>query len=124
MFSTIRKSAVVVAALGAFGLGGAAIAGAAGSGTDSSGDRQERAFPGGPGGPGAGETALTGDTKTKVEAAVKAKYPNATIERTETNAGSGAPYESHVTTSDGTELEVLVSTDFAVVGANEHPARP
>ena len=78
----------------------------------------------GPGGRRPNETALTGDTKTKVEAAVKAKYPNATILRTETNGDSRAPYESHVKTSDGKELEVLVSKDFAVVGAEERPAHP
>src|SRR4051812_24688189 len=77
---------------------------------------------GGPGGPG--ETALTGDTKDKVEAAVKDKYPGATIVRTATNNPSDAPYESHITTSDGKELEVLVSKDFEVVKANERPARP
>jgi len=76
------------------------------------------------GGPGRGEKALTGDTKTKVEAAVKAKYPGATIVRTETNGDSAAPYESHIKTSDGKELEVLVSKDFAVVDAREHPAHP
>jgi hypothetical protein len=80
---------------------------------------------GGPGGgPGAGETALTGDTKDKVEAAVKAKYPGATILRTETNGDSAAAYESHITTSDGKELEVLVNKSFEVVDAREHPARP
>ncbi len=79
---------------------------------------------GGPGGPGAGETALTGDTKDKVEAAVLAKYAGATIERTETNGDSAAPYESHITTSAGKELEVLVSKDFKVLDAREHPARP
>ena len=79
---------------------------------------------GGRGGRGAGETALTGDTKTKVEAAVKAKYPGATIVRAETNGDSSAPYESHIKTSAGTELEVLVSKDFAVVDAREHPAHP
>ena len=78
----------------------------------------------GPGGPGAGEKALTGATKTKVEAAVKAKYPGATIDRTETNGDSAAPYESHITTSAGKRLEVLVSKDFEVVGAREHPAHP
>ena len=77
---------------------------------------------GGPGGPG--ETGLTGDTKEKVEAAVLAEYPGATIVRTETNADSSAPYESHITTGDGKELEVLVSKDFKVVDAREHPARP
>jgi uncharacterized membrane protein YkoI len=71
-----------------------------------------------------GETALTGDTKTKVEAAVLAKYPGATIVRTETNKDSSAPYESHIKTSDGKELEVTVSKDFEVVAANEHPRRP
>jgi hypothetical protein len=76
------------------------------------------------GGPGGGETALTGDTKAKVEAAVKARYSGATIERTETNGDSAAPYESHITTQAGDELEVLVSKDFKVVDAREHPARP
>ena len=79
---------------------------------------------GGPGGPGHGETALTGDTKAKVEAAVLAKYSGASIVRTETNRDSSAPYESHIKTSAGKELEVLVSNDFKVVDAREHPARP
>jgi len=75
----------------------------------------------GPGGPGGrGETALTGDTKQKVEAAVLAKYSGATIVRTETNGDGSAPYESHVRTSAGKELEVHVSKDFDVVDAVEH----
>jgi len=86
---------------------------------------QGRGGKGGPGGRhGGGETALTGDTKEKVEAAVKDKYQGATIVRTETNGDSAAPYESHIRTSAGTELEVLVSKDFAVVDAPDHPARP
>jgi uncharacterized membrane protein YkoI len=73
---------------------------------------------------GAGETALTGDTKDKVEAAALAKLPGATILRTETNNDSTAPYESHVRKSDGTEAEVLVSKTFDVVAVHERPARP
>ena len=76
------------------------------------------------GGRGPGETALTGDTKDKVEAAVLAKYAGATIVRTKTNGDSSAPYESHIKTSAGKELEVLVSKDFKVLDAREHPARP
>jgi uncharacterized membrane protein YkoI len=72
---------------------------------------------GGPGGKRGNETPLTGDTKDKVEAAVLAKYSGATIVRTETNGDSAAPYESHITTKDGKELEVLVSRDFTVVDA-------
>ena len=77
---------------------------------------------GGPG--GRNETPLTGDVKDQVEAAVRARYPGATILRTETNGDSTAPYESHIRTSAGTELEVLVSASFAVVEAREHPTRP
>jgi hypothetical protein len=196
MHKMIRKSAVTVAALGAFGLGGSALAGAAGTSSKTptapppqrqelSSDaaakvkaaaldkvpgatvlRTEAGGPygtayhahiktsggtlqvvlvdssfkatavqadkgrgpggrGGPGGPGgAGETPLTGDTKDKVEAAVLAKYAGATIVRTETNNDATAPYESHIRTSDGKELEVLVSDAFAVVTARERPARP
>jgi uncharacterized membrane protein YkoI len=71
----------------------------------------------GPGGPRGDETALTGDKKAGVEAAVLAKYAGAKIVRTETNADGGAPYESHITTTAGKELEVLVSNDFKVVEA-------
>ena len=70
------------------------------------------------------ETPLTGDTKSKVEAAVLAKYPGATIERTETNTDGSAPYESHIKTSAGTELKVHVGKDFAVTDARQHPAHP
>jgi hypothetical protein len=72
---------------------------------------------GGPGGRRGNETPLTGDTKDEVEAAVLAKYAGATIVRTETNGDSAAPYESHITTKDGKELEVLVSKDFKVLDA-------
>jgi hypothetical protein len=86
------------------------------------GGRGRHGAPGGPGGPG--ETALTGTTKQKVEAAVLARYAGATIVRTETNRDSSAPYESHITASGGRQLEVLVSRDFNVVDANAQPAHP
>ncbi len=199
MLSTIRKTAMTVAALAALALGGSALAGAAdkpspsGTPKDRGHDQREalssavaakvkaaaldkvpgatvlRTESGGPdnsayhahiktsggalkvvlvdssfkatavkaddhrggkgrgdhhGGRGAGETPLTGDTKSKVEAAVLAKYSGATIERTETNGDGGAPYESHIKTSAGKELEVHVSKAFEVVDASEHPAHP
>jgi hypothetical protein len=60
------------------------------------------------------ETLLTGDTKTKVEAAVLAAYPGATIQRTETD--SEGVYESHIVTADGQELIIGVGAAFAVTG--------
>lgn len=62
----------------------------------------------------ADEELLTGDTKTQVEEAVLAEYPDATIERTETD--SGGVYESHIVTADGERLTVLVGEDFTVTG--------
>jgi hypothetical protein len=60
------------------------------------------------------ETLLTGDTKTSVERAVLARYPGATIERTETD--SDGVYESHIVTTDGRHVIVQVGKDFAVTG--------
>jgi hypothetical protein len=60
------------------------------------------------------EELLTGDTKSKVEDAVLAQYPDATIERTETD--SDGVYESHVVTADGERLIVQVGEDFSVTG--------
>ncbi len=200
MLSSIRKSTLTVAALGALGLGGAAVAGATGTASPSAtpqarpdrdalsadvaakvkaaalakvpGATVLRTEAGGPygtpyhahikasdgklqvvlvdssfkatavqadqgrhgaRGPGGGrgpggrhgdETPLTGDTKAKVEAAVLAKYAGATIVRTETNSDGSAPYESHIKTSDGKELEVHVSKDFKPLDAQERPAHP
>src|SRR4051794_1000712 len=73
---------------------------------------------------GRDETPLTGDTKQKVEDAVLAKYPGATIVRSETNADGGSAYEAHITTTGGKQLEVLVNQQFEVVGADERPAHP
>ena len=60
------------------------------------------------------EELLTGDPRTQVEEAVLAEYPDATIERTETD--SGGVYESHIVTADGEHLTVLVGEDFTVTG--------
>ncbi len=76
------------------------------SGTSTSSAADERGRP--------DEELLTGDTKAQVEEAVLAEYPDATIERTETD--SGGVYESHIVTADGDRLTVLVGEDFAVTG--------
>jgi hypothetical protein len=79
---------------------------------------------GGQGGPhqanGKTEVVLTGDTATKVEAAVKAAQPGATIERMETDA-DGATYEAHITKADGTRATVLLDANFKVTGTQAGP---
>jgi hypothetical protein len=62
------------------------------------------------------EQLLTGDTKAQVEKAVLAEYPDATIERTESD--SDGVYESHIVTTDGQYLTVHVGEDFAVTGTD------
>ena len=82
---------------------------------------------GGPRGPhqanGKTEEVLTGDTATKVEAAVKAAQPDATIERMETDA-DGATYEAHITKADGTRATVLLDANFTVTETQEGQGGP
>jgi hypothetical protein len=59
------------------------------------------------------EKLLTGTTKEKVTAAVTKKYPNATIQRVETD--SDGVYEAHVV-NGGTEMIVQVGKDFTITG--------
>jgi hypothetical protein len=69
------------------------------------------------------EQPLSGDVASKVRNAALAKVPGGTIERVETDADHGSPYEAHVRKSDGTELEVLVNKSFEVTAVNQmqHP---
>ena len=69
------------------------------------------------------ETLLTGETASKVRAAAHAKVPGGTIERVETDADTGSPYEAHVKKSDGSEVIVYVDANFNVTstGTMGHP---
>jgi hypothetical protein len=126
-----RKFIIGIAALGSFGAGAAAansfstasaatptvavaaspsVAAAAVDTTAT--DQADR-----PSGPhsanGITEEVLTGDTATSVEAAVKAAYPDATIDRMETDA-EGATYEAHITKADGSDATVKLDASFAI----------
>lgn len=87
----------------------ATASGTAGSGGAARGPHQAN---------GKTEEILTGDTAAKVEAAVKAAQPGATIERMETDA-DGATYEAHIAKADGTSATVLLDDNFAVTGTQE-----
>jgi hypothetical protein len=96
------------------------------SGTDTSATDTDAASDtaGEPAGPhtanGITEEVLTGDTAGSVEAAVLAAYPDATIERMETDA-EGAVYEAHVTRADGSRATVKLDASFAVTGTETGP---
>jgi uncharacterized membrane protein YkoI len=120
---------MLAAVIGGGAIGAAAIPAMADDGTgtssssttapdgNSAGYGSGYGTPGGQGGPhqanGKTEEVLTGDTATKVEAAVKAAQPDATIERMETDA-DGATYEAHITKADGTRATVLLDANFTV----------
>lgn len=117
-----RTHLTVAAATAAAFVGGSAIAGAAGtSTTPSASSTATQPSAKDRGGRGAGETALTGETKTKVEAAALAKVPGGTVLRSETD--NGGVYEAHVRKADGTEVEVKVDKDFTVTAVNAFSGR-
>jgi hypothetical protein len=133
MPNTIAKGLMAIAAAGALALGGSALAGAAGQTTTTQGSTApgygaqsqppsasapDPSKGGHVGANGQRETLLTGDTAAKVKAAALAKVPGATVERVETDADHGSPYEAHLRKADGTELEVLVDKSFAVTAVN------
>jgi len=122
--------ASICTALGAAGgiAGGFAATGDNADGSssgDTGSDQRPGPPPGAPGrhvGPnGVREEPLSGDVAQKVRDAALAKVSGGTIERVETDADHGSPYEAHVRRTDGTELEVLVNKDFEVTAVNEMP---
>ncbi|MFH5880008.1 PepSY domain-containing protein [Arthrobacter sp. NA-172] len=69
---------------------------------------------GGKGGHHGNETDLTGDTATKVKAAVLAANSGATVENMTTEDDGSAAYEAHITKSDGTHATVKLDANFKV----------
>jgi hypothetical protein len=131
----VRSTALIGTGLVAGGiLAGTLTATAADTGTtaadstsSSTGQDPDQDGDGDHGGPGNGdpsqpqrsdEQLLTGDTATKVTDVVTAKYPDATIERVETD--SDGVYEAHIVNADGTHLTVQVGKDFAITGTDSH----
>ena len=102
---------------GAIGLAGLAAGGVlattvSATAEDSSDDSASQSDP-----RGSGEQPLTGDTANKVREAVLARYAGATIERLETD--DDGVYEAHITTADGSQLEVEVNKSFEITGTHE-----
>lgn len=127
----MMRTTAIAAACAAIGTaGGIAGVSAATDGNDSgsSGSGNSTTAPdrgfdpsrGGHVGPnGTREELLTGDVAAKVRQAALDKVGGGTVERVETDADHGSPYEAHIRRSDGTELEVLVNKDFSVTAVNE-----
>ncbi len=66
----------------------------------------------------ADEELLTGDAATSVTEAVLAEYPDAAIERVETD--SDGVYEAHIVTTDDERLTVELDEEFDITGTESH----
>src|SRR4051812_7983339 len=116
---TTSKTGVVVGALAALSFGGAQIASGAnstsGTSTSANGSQTQQHNP---------ETVLAGSTADSVKAAILAKLPGATITRMSTEVGgkSSDAYEAHVVKADGTKVEVLLDSAYAVTAVNADKA--
>ena len=74
------------------------------------------------GGQRSDETALTGDTLAKVQAAaLAAAGSGSTLIRAETDADGNAKYEAHVRKADGTCVTVYLDESFKVVKTETAP---
>jgi len=65
--------------------------------------------------PSQSSSPLTGDSLDKVTQLAKAKVPEGTIVRVETDADGHAAYEAHMVKADGTPVTVYVNKQFEVV---------
>jgi hypothetical protein len=116
----VALAVAVGVATGSYGIASAASGSGSGSASPSSASSPPAMAAPDPqnppwGGQRSDETRLTGDTAAKVEAAAKAKVPNGTIVRVETDADGNAAYEAHMTKADGTPVTVYVNKQFEVV---------
>jgi uncharacterized membrane protein YkoI len=110
MKSRTKKTIAGIAALSGLALGGATVAGAVSGSNNQSAARHQS------------ETALTGDTASRVRAAALAKTGGGTVERVEADADGHAAYEADIVKSDGTHVTVYVDKAFNVVGVESGPA--
>jgi hypothetical protein len=117
----VALAVAVGVAAGSYGIANAASGSGSGSSSSSATTAPIAASPTQPdpqhpwGGQRSDETLLTGDTAARVEAAAKAKVPNGTVARVETDADGHAKYEAHMTKADGTPVTVYVNEQFEVV---------
>jgi len=104
-----RKTLTAIATVSALAAGGAALAGAATNSSSPSSAKQRSQ-----------DTALTGNTADKVNAAALDKVPGGTVLRAEEGGPYSTKYHAHVRRSDGSEVVVLVNASFEATSVQEH----
>ena len=120
----MMRTTAIAAVCAAIGTAGGIAGVSAATNGNNSGSSTYSTTQGGHVGPNGTETLLSGDVATKVRQAALDKVGGGTVERVETDADHGSPYEAHIRRSDGTELEVLVNKDFSVTSVNEMGQHP
>jgi hypothetical protein len=112
----VMGAVIVGVAAGSYGIASAASGsnGSSAAGSAAAASQSQNAARGW-GGQRSDETLLTGETKSKVEAAARGAVSGGTIVRVETDADGNAAYEAHMTRADGSLVTVYVDKDFDVV---------
>ena len=110
---TVQSAAAGAALTAALAVGGVYLAMAAPDGTASPSMLSASHQNGSHQANGITEQPLTGDAAARVEAAVRAANPGATIVRVETDA-DGAAYEAHLRKADGTSVTVKLDASFNI----------
>ena len=128
MHHRIQKVLVGVAAIAALALGGSAIAGAASSQSASTSTKQAAPTFNGPAhGTAAHEGAekpVTGDAAAKAQAAAVKSVGSGTAGAVTTDM-TGTGFETTVTKSDGTKVEVHLDSSYSVMqGPGGHGGAP
>ena len=120
MNTTTPRRVAVLSAVAAMGLGGTAMAGAATTKKrHSTNSTTAAARP-----HNTHEPELTGDTASQAKAAALKETGGGTAWRASKEdpaENTGAAYEVHVTKTDGSEVEVLLASDFSVVKTQASP---
>lgn len=116
MHTPSRKALTAIATVSALAAGGAALAGAAtNSGSTSSSSSSAQRAP---------MNELSGEKAAKVKAVALAEVSGGTVLRVQAGGPNGAAYHAHVRKSDGTEVVVLVNSNFEATGVEEMMKRP
>jgi hypothetical protein len=114
MLKTMKKTALIVAALAAAALGGSALANATSNTSTSTGTTTTPSQSGKPDHDGnrGPRPALSADVAGKVKQAALDKVPGAAVLRTETGGPYNSAYHAHIKTTDGKLEVVLVNSSF------------
>jgi hypothetical protein len=120
LVSSIAAASIAAGSLGVAAVAGLGVASAQDGSTTTTPPAAAAAAPESGRKAGRG-TPVDAATQAKIDAAVTAALPGATVQRAEAN--SDGTYHAHVTQGDGTKVRVTLDAALAVTGTSEDAGR-